>query len=165
MLRKFVLAAWQRRLLAGLIEDHPQFAGWSPRVACKLWHSRAAAALSRQQKVLMLRMLAGSVMTPAKLAEWGYMVDSSCPRCGQEDTVEHRLLESPAGDELREPMRDLDPALRTQARCILAAPALPPFVGHLGEYRMLAGEFVRGEPFFLAKFGPVCVDGSVVVFY
>ena len=106
MLRKFVLAAWQRRLLAGLIEDHPQFAGWSPRVACKLWHSRAATALNRQQKVLMLRLLAGSVLTPAKLAEWGYKVDTICPRCGREDTVEHRLLECPAGEELREPIRD-----------------------------------------------------------
>ena len=52
--------------------------------------------------------------------------------------------------------------MRSSARSILAAPALPPFVGHLGEYRMLAGEFVQGETFFLAKFGPVYVDGSVV---
>ena len=110
----------------------------------------------------MLRMLAGSVLTPAKLADWGYKVDTICPRCGQEDTIEHRLLECPAGEELREPIRDMDPELRTKARCILAAPALPPFGGHLGQYRMLAGEFVKGEPFFLEKFGPVYVDGSVV---
>ena len=56
----------------------------------------------------------------------------------------------------------MDPEVRLSARCILAAPALPPFVGHHDQYRMMAGEFVKGEPFFLKEFGPVYVDGSVV---
>ena len=88
----------------------------------------------------MLRTIAGSVLTLVKLADWGYKVDTVCPRCGQQDSVEHRLHDCPAGEELREPIRRLDPEVRLSARCILAAPALPPFIGRHEQYRMMAGE-------------------------
>ena len=165
MLRKFVLTAWRRRLCKGLSTLHPQFKDWEPRVLLQQWHSKSASALTRQEKVTMLRYISGVVLTPAKLAEWGYCIPTECPLCGMQDTAEHRVQDCTDAQvaELRKEVCDeFGPNFLKVHRGILAGPPLPPFIGHSDTCTIKVGEYVAGEAFFLPEYGPVYVDGSVV---
>ena len=102
----------------------------------------------------MLRLISGVVLTPAKLAEWGYCIPTACELCGMEDTAEHRVrhcLDAQAVELRKEAVKKHGTEFLQTDRGIFMSPELPPFIGHSDTCTIKVGVYKAGEAFFSAR--------------
>ncbi len=92
MLRQAVTRALQKKVAAKLAETDPTLVGRrvaADHVIAQLKSDRRLTALDR---ACYASVVCGAVMTHAKAAELGYLVDDRCPLCGApRDTIVHRI--------------------------------------------------------------------------
>jgi len=83
--------------------------------ATKIWYTKAYKhRIDRQQRLILMQVMAGSLFTGEKLKEWKIIPDSfMCPFCKEHDTIYHRLWTCTYGEHIR---NRLPPAVVTLAK-------------------------------------------------
>jgi len=71
--------------------------------ASKIWYTKSYKnRIDRQQRLILMQVMAGSLCTGEKLKEWKIIPDSfMCPYCKNHDTVHHRLWTCTFGEHIR----------------------------------------------------------------